>query len=116
FELDRAGFDAALSQERERARAIDRSAHEQRAGDSEFGALPQTEFLAWTDTQSQARVLALSADGATAPELAAGSQARLVLEASPFYPKGGGQEGDVGWIRTPGGLFVVDDTQFDAAG
>src|SRR5207244_5305656 len=66
--------------------------------------------------QSQARVLALSVDGSTATELGAGRAARLVLEASPFYPKGGGQEGDVGWIRTPGGLFVVDDTQFDAAG
>jgi len=52
--------------------------------------------------------LALSADVGTVPEVGAGSKARLVLEASPFYPKGGGQEGDVGFIRTPGGVFVVD--------
>jgi alanyl-tRNA synthetase len=45
-----------------------------------------------------------------------GERARLVLEASPFYPEGGGQVGDTGWIRTPGGVFVVEDTRFDGAG
>jgi alanyl-tRNA synthetase len=117
LELDRSSFDVALAHERERARSMQRFSHEQRTADSEFGDLPRTEFLAWTATQGDARVLALSADdGGTAPELAAGSRAKLVLEASPFYPKGGGQEGDAGWIRTPGGVFVVDDTQSDAAG
>jgi alanyl-tRNA synthetase len=101
--FDRAGFDAALAAEQDRARTSARFQHEQHTGQSEFGALPQTEFLAWTDTQSQARVLALS-DG------------KLVLEASPFYPEGGGQVGDAGWIRTPGGVFVVQDTRFDDAG
>ncbi|MGI9146935.1 MAG: alanine--tRNA ligase [Chloroflexota bacterium] len=116
FELDRVGFEAALSHERDRARSGGRFALDQRAGDAEFGDLPKTDFLAWTDTQTEARVLAVTSDGDWAPELGSGRAARLVLEASPFYPKGGGQEGDVGWIRTPGGLFVVDDTQFDAAG
>ncbi|HEY0580852.1 MAG TPA: alanine--tRNA ligase, partial [Chloroflexota bacterium] len=101
--FDRAEFDQALESERERARASGRFQHERHGGASEFGELPQTEFLAWTDTQSQSRVLALTGD-------------RLVLEASPFYPEGGGQIGDAGWIRTPGGMFVVDDTRFDAAG
>jgi alanyl-tRNA synthetase len=101
--FDRAEFDQALESERERARASARFQHERHGGASEFGELPQTEFLAWTDTQSQSRVLALAGD-------------RLVLEASPFYPEGGGQIGDAGWIRTPGGMFVVDDTRFDAAG
>src|SRR6266849_4966726 len=115
--FDRAEFDAALEAERERARGATQFTERRRHGtDSEFGDLPQTEFLAWTDTQSQSRVLALSAEGSTASEVGVGTTARVVLEASPFYPKGGGQEGDVGWIRTPGGLFVVDDTQFDAAG
>jgi alanyl-tRNA synthetase len=40
----------------------------------------------------------------------------LILEASPFYPEGGGQVGDTGQIRTPGGLFIVDETRFDESG
>jgi alanyl-tRNA synthetase len=107
LELDREGYAAALEAERERARARARFHEQREAADSEFGDLPPTEFLAWTDTQSQARVLDLRTDGA---------QARLILEASPFYPEGGGQVGDTGWIRTPGGLFVVDDTRMDGGG
>jgi alanyl-tRNA synthetase len=112
LELDRDSYEVALEAERQRARA---SASFQRAvgrGDesrdsARIGALPPTEFLAWTDTQGSAKVLHLEEDGATA---------RLILEASPFYPEGGGQIGDSGWIRTPGGVFVVDDTRFDGAG
>jgi len=103
FELDRPGFDAALAAERERARSAARFVRARNLAGSEFGDQPQTEFLAWTDTQSQAKVLVLT-------------ETKLVLEASPFYPEGGGQVGDSGWIRTPGGVFVVDDTRFDDAG
>jgi alanyl-tRNA synthetase len=105
--FERAEFDTALDAERERARASARFQRGRGGADTEFGAHPPTEFLAWTDTRAQAKVLDLRRDA---------GQARLVLEASPFYPEGGGQVGDTGWIRTPGGVFVVDDTRFDAAG
>jgi alanyl-tRNA synthetase len=114
--FDRSEFDAALSAEQERARAVARFSHAQPGVDSEFGDLAQTLYLAWTDTSSEARVLAARVDGAPAGELQAGQTARLVLEASAFYPEGGGQIGDSGWIRTPGGLFVVEDTRIDGGG
>jgi alanyl-tRNA synthetase len=101
--FDRAEFDAALAEERERARGATQFTERRHTTDSEFGHLPQTEFLAWTDTESQARVLALTNN-------------QLILEASPFYPEGGGQIGDAGIIKTPGGVFVVDDTRFDDSG
>ena len=101
--FSREEYERALEQEQQRARARTGFRQAEHTGDSEFGGLPETEFLAWTDTSSQARVLALREN-------------RLVLEASPFYPEGGGQVGDTGWIRTPSGLFVVEDTQLDATG
>ena len=116
LEFDRADYEQALDAERERARSIQRFQHAQHAGASEFGDLPPTEFLAWTDTRSEAKVVALRGTGDPAPELGSGARGRLVLEASPFYPEGGGQVGDAGIIRTPSGLFVVEDTRFDAAG
>ena len=112
LELDREGYEAALEVERERARARSRfhRAEDAAAGigvtGGSLGVIPPTEFLAWTDTQSQAKVLDITSEGA---------RARLILEASPFYPEGGGQVGDTGWIRTPGGVFVVEDTRFDGA-
>jgi alanyl-tRNA synthetase len=111
--LDRAAFDAALRAEQDRARAGGRFQHEQTATHSEFGGLPPTEFLAWTDTRSEARILAAVTDGGPLPELTVGMAGRLVLEASPFYPEGGGLVGDTGWIRTNGGVFAVDDTRSD---
>ncbi|MBV8719592.1 MAG: alanine--tRNA ligase, partial [Chloroflexi bacterium] len=106
LDVDREGFDQELEAERRRAReaAIVR-AHE--AGDTEFARLPRTEPLAWTATEAEAGVLGIGGTQA---------DARLVLEATPFYAEGGGQVGDVGAIRTPSGVFVVEDTRDDGAG
>jgi alanyl-tRNA synthetase len=135
LELDRDGYEAALEAERERARAASRFVRGQHtdlpppgvtpslyyAGTQspslalrtasvtgDLGvSLPPTEFLAWTATQTDTKILYLESTG---------ERGRLILEASPFYPEGGGQVGDTGSIRTPGGVFVVDDTRFDGAG
>jgi alanyl-tRNA synthetase len=104
--FDRAEFDAALDAERQRARQA-AIVHTHQSGEGEFADVPPTEFLAWTATQGDTRVLALQRDG---------QAARLLLEASPFYPEGGGQVGDTGTIRTPGGVFVVEDTRSDGSG
>jgi alanyl-tRNA synthetase len=100
---DRTEFEAVLEEERQRARAAAQFQRADAEAVGQFAALPQTQFLAWTDTQSQAKVLAVTGD-------------RVVLEASPFYPEGGGQVGDTGVIRTPGGVFAVSDTRFDESG
>jgi alanyl-tRNA synthetase len=114
--FDSAEYDRALEAERDRARGAARFQRAQHTAGNEFGDQPATEFLAWTEAQTEARILAARSDGRPGHELAAGTSARLVLEASPFYPEGGGQVGDTGWIRTAGGLFVVEDTQMDGAG
>jgi alanyl-tRNA synthetase len=104
--FDQAEFDAALEAERQRARQA-ATVRTHQTGASEFADVPPTEFLAWTSTQNDTRILAVRRDADTT---------RLLLEASPFYPEGGGQVGDTGTIRTPGGVFVVDDTHTDGAG
>ncbi|MDQ3809111.1 MAG: alanine--tRNA ligase, partial [Chloroflexota bacterium] len=116
LDFDRAQFESALAAERERARSSTRFQHEQHAAETEFAGLPPTAFLAWTDTRTESRVLAAVTDGGPRPELSERMRARVVLEATPFYPEGGGQVGDTGWIRTPGGVFVVEDTQSDGGG
>jgi alanyl-tRNA synthetase len=114
--FDQAGYDSAFQQERERARAGTAFRHAQHTGENEFPEAPETEFLAWTDTRSEARVLGLRSDGDRTTALHSGAKGRLLLEASAFYPEGGGQVGDTGRIVTPDGVFLVEDTQFDGAG
>jgi alanyl-tRNA synthetase len=116
IDFDHEGYNRELEAERERARAAARFQTAHHTAEGEFGDQPPTEFLAWTEAQTEARILAVHAQDVQSRELPAGTRARLVLEASPFYPEGGGQVGDTGLIRTAGGVFVVEDTQMDAAG
>ncbi|MBI2756598.1 MAG: alanine--tRNA ligase [Chloroflexi bacterium] len=112
-------YRVALDQERRRAQAASAFAEAEPGGTNEFPEAAQTGFLAWTDTSARARVLGLRAEDERAvsqEHLQPGAPARLVLEASPFYPEGGGQVGDRGRIVTPSGVFEVQDTQFDGAG
>ncbi len=114
--LDWAGYHAALEQERTQGQRVSKFRHAQHLGENEFPDAPETEFLAWSATSAEAKVLGLRADGGHLAQAAAGARVRLVLEASPFYPEGGGQVGDTGRIVTRSGSFIVEDTQFDGAG
>ncbi|MGZ9160244.1 MAG: alanine--tRNA ligase [Candidatus Limnocylindrales bacterium] len=122
--IDRAGFDAALAEQRERSRSGKKaelskhaeltslySAIQARAGD--------TDFLGYETTTAEGRVLAIVRDGMEFDELTGHGEAEVVLDRTPFYAEGGGQVGDQGMIREPGGgseLFRVEDTQKSVGG
>ena len=103
--FDQAGFDRALEEVRNLTvfAGTGRATVEVLAPE----VVSETKSLAWTDVQAEARVQWLGARG---------DKTVLILDASPFYPEGGGQIGDTGWIRTQSGLFVVEDTKSDPAG
>ena len=97
--VDRAGFDAAMAEQRERSRG------EKRGGlrlDPEVAAL-RTEFIGYPNETSadELRVLAVMPGPPTA----------VVLDRTPFYAEGGGQIGDRGTLVGSNGTLRVDDTQ-----
>ena len=122
--VDRAGFDTALAEQRERSRSHTKSglsaaaivtslysAIQARAGD--------TTFLGYETTTADGRILAIIRDGMEFDELTGHGQAEIVLDQTPFYAEGGGQVGDRGTIRESGGgseLFTVEDTQRPVGG
>jgi alanyl-tRNA synthetase len=124
FEVDLAGFHDALAEQRERSRSgkkAELAKHAELA--SLYGAIQgragDSEFLGYDTTTAEGRVVAIIRDGMEFDELTGHGEAEVVLDRTPFYAEGGGQVGDRGAIREPGGgseLFSVSDTQKPLAG
>jgi alanyl-tRNA synthetase len=106
--LDMAGFEAAMGQQRERARAA--SKFSMAAGLEYSGG--KTRFHGYDKmTHEQARVIALYREGAKVEALKSGETGTVVLDETPFYAESGGQVGDRGELVGAAGTFSVDDTQ-----
>lgn len=106
--LDMDGFEQAMAQQRERARAASQFGG---AAALEIDVQGETEFCGYERLQEEATVVAIySADGSR-DQLAAGEEGLVVLDLTPFYAESGGQVGDRGWLVGEGGRFDVLDAQ-----
>ncbi|TAK40004.1 MAG: alanine--tRNA ligase, partial [Betaproteobacteria bacterium] len=105
--LDLAGFEAAMQQQRERARAA--SKFTAAAGLEYSGG--KTEFHGYETLSLAGRVTALYREGSPVEVLRAGDTGVVVLERTPFYAESGGQVGDRGDLAGSAGTFAVADTQ-----
>jgi alanyl-tRNA synthetase len=107
--VDHRGFEAAMAEQRARARKASRFD----AGGSGRPALEQaTEFLGYEALEADSTVVALfDEQGAAVSELDAGATGSVVLAATPFYAESGGQVGDAGALTADGIRFEVTDTQ-----
>ena len=105
--LDLAGFEAAMGQQRERARAASRFTS---ATGLDYSGR-KTEFRGYDTLSLPAKVIALYLEGSPAGQLEAGEAGVVVLEQTPFYAETGGQVGDQGELVGSAGTFSVIDTQ-----
>ena len=115
--VDLEGFEGEMARQREQSRAAQRfdGSMEMLTVYENLGA-GRTDFTGHIQTEQESVVVALLVDGAPAAYAAAGQTAEAVISPTPFYAEGGGQLGDRGYIRSPNGLFRVDDTQSPVAG
>ncbi|MBV9573552.1 MAG: alanine--tRNA ligase, partial [Acidobacteriales bacterium] len=98
IEFDQAGFDRAMAEQRERARASWKGAAKQTAN-PEYQKLPTSAFEGYRQTRSEgAEILALLKNGQGTKELKAGDDGEVILDHTPFYAEAGGQVGDRGWL------------------
>ena len=105
--VDTAGFDAAMTRQRDQARAAGKFTLAQ--GLEYNGAT--TTFHGYDGlSHDNARVAALYVDGSQANAAQAGEDAIAVLDHTPFYAESGGQVGDRGELRNARSRFVVEDT------
>jgi alanyl-tRNA synthetase len=105
--IDMAGFEAAMDQQRERARAA--SKFSAAAGLEYNGS--KTEFHGYETLTLPCRVVALYREGAQVQALKSGDAGTVVLDRTPFYAESGGQVGDRGEVVGSAGTFEVGDTQ-----
>ena len=122
--VDRAGFDAALAEQRQRSRGgrkaeLARHAELVALHESILRRVGDTIFLGYETTDAEGTVVAILRDGVAYDELTGHGEAEVVLDRTPFYAEGGGQVGDRGELTEPGGgspLFAVTDTQKPSGG
>jgi alanyl-tRNA synthetase len=107
FEVDRAGFNAEMAAQRERSRGEEQFQSREDDRAQHYASLGlDSSFLGYSALANDSTIIHLSS-----AELQEGQRGDIVLAATPFYPEGGGQVGDQGVIRTPGGVFQVEETQ-----
>jgi alanyl-tRNA synthetase len=107
-----AEYEALMDQQRERARAASKFAGTAALPADLVASLTPTEFQGYESLEAEgSRVLALVRDGRPVDAIAAGDEAIVLLDRTPFYAESGGQVGDAGELRLAGeGRFEVRDT------
>ncbi|KEY89722.1 alanine--tRNA ligase [Pseudomonas capeferrum] len=105
--IDEAGFEREMDAQRERARSAS-------AFGMDYNSLVKvdtaTDFVGYTTTEGQAKVIALYKDGQAVEQLGEGEQGVVVLDRTPFYAESGGQVGDCGYLQAGAVRFDVRDT------
>ena len=83
---------------------------------TDLSDLPATEFLGYTDYESESKVLAIIKDGERVQTAQEGETVIIVLDRTPFYAESGGQVADTGEIKDGGAEIDVDAVNKDANG
>jgi len=111
IQFDMSGFEAAKEEEQARARASWKGGSQKSAAPV-YRELAKTEFEGYSALRVDGtRVLALVKDGVGVPELKAGEQGEVVLDATSFYADSGGQVGDIGWLYSDDHNTVVAEVK-----
>ena len=112
--VDRDGFKALMTEQRDRAKA---DAREKKLGGTDlsvysaFRAKGVTKFTGYEELSSEGRILGLIVDGKDASVAASGQIAEVILDETSFYAESGGQDSDAGFINGDGFSLEVLDVQ-----
>ncbi len=109
--VDMAGFETAMEQQRDRARAASNFGGQSQIAADVVKDLPATQFLGYSNlVASDLKLVAIVRDGRGVDVLNDGEAATLILDRTPFYAESGGQVGDTGTLTSSAGSFSVSDT------
>jgi alanyl-tRNA synthetase len=113
--VDRAGFDRAMAEQRDRARAARKATVDAEAAPAYrklFDEVGPTEFVGYDHVDGRGRILSMLREGEPVAEASEGEEIEVYFDRTPFYAESGGQVGDTGAVATETGSLRVNDTQF----
>ena len=112
LQVDEVGFHAEMEAQRIRGRAASQFSNaETKSKVYENLDIPATQFLGYATTESSSSVLLIIEDDEIINEAYEGSNVEFILDQTPFYPEGGGQIGDTGFIYGKDFSVQITDTQ-----
>ena len=115
--VDEGAFQKLMKEQKERAREARKALGDLGWAGVEFGKdVPATKFVGYDHSECDAKIVAIVADEELRDEVAAGAEAVVVLDHSPFYAEMGGQVADHGTITADGVVFTVADVQKNKGG
>ncbi|MCL4108287.1 UNVERIFIED_CONTAM: hypothetical protein GTU68_065315 [Idotea baltica] len=106
--IDEAGFDSAMNQQRERARAAGKFGTDYNDKLDINGA---TDFSGYDKTNDSSKIQAIFVEGIKTETIDKDQKAQVVLATTPFYAESGGPVGDTGTLAMGENIFEVQDTQ-----
>ncbi|TEU30553.1 alanine--tRNA ligase [Alkanindiges illinoisensis] len=108
LQIDEAGFEAEMAQQRQRARDAGKF-------NIDYNSIVKVDqesvFHGYAGTDAQGNIIALYKDGQAVDSLSEGDEGLIVLDQTPFYAESGGQVGDTGLLTGENGIFEVQDTK-----
>jgi alanyl-tRNA synthetase len=112
--VDVEGFDAAMAEQKAKARAAWTGSGEAADEAVWFDLVEQhgpTEFLGYDTESAEGQILALVRDGVPVEQAGAGESVQILLNQTPFYAESGGQVGDAGTLRTDAARVTISDVR-----
>lgn len=115
LDIDRAGFDAAMEMQRERARTASQFTGVDVSSTVSAKALArlgnEQAFTGYEATRDEGKLIGLFIEGGEVDSLETGSAGIAVLDRTPFYAESGGQVGDRGRLLKGEAVFEIADTR-----
>ena len=99
--VDRAGFDAAMQEQRDRARAARQDSGSMKVQGGALSDLTvKSEFVGYNDSIKESKIAAIVVEGELVDGVGEGKECQVILESTPFYAESGGQVSDTGVLTS----------------
>ena len=113
FSVDNAGFEAAMAEQKDKARKARKTTNYMGADVTVYESIDPgitTEFVGYDKLIQESKITVLTTETELAEALTDGQTGTVIVEETPFYATMGGQNGDTGVITVKDGEFAVKDT------